>query len=202
MTNAVSLRAAAWTISAAVWSALIVGAFSMGLRLPEIHVPPKPNDPIEVVTQQAPPPIVETLASQERPADVDGPVVIRDLPVFIESPPAIEATPEGLGAALETAPPRITNPRWLSRPGAREFERFYPARAREREKEGWVTLDCRVRADGAIACVVATETPLGWGFGDAALKIAPSFRLAPRLEDGRPTEGGAVRVDIAFRLDT
>ncbi|KAF0171971.1 MAG: energy transducer TonB [Hyphomonadaceae bacterium] len=203
MTNAVPLRAAAWTVSAAVWSALLIGAFSMGMKLPAIDAPPVANDPYLVVTEPAPPPTVEDPPVVRERASVrdDGPLVLLPLPPVFDPGPAIATTTIGATTGSLVAPaPRITNPRWLSRPGAREFDRFYPPRARERGKEGRVTLDCLVGATGSIACGVVSESPEGWGFGDAALKIAPSFRLAPRLEDGRATEGGAVRVDIAFRL--
>jgi periplasmic protein TonB len=204
MTNALSLRAAAWTISAAVWSALIFGAFSMGMKMPDIQISPKPNDPIEVVTESTPPkPLVRPREQLVRTVPrEDAPVEIVTIPT-IADPAPLAAPFDGTMPGQALAPsPHITNPQWLSRPGAREFERFYPARARERAKEGRVTLDCLVRANGAIGCTVADETPAGWGFGEAALKIAPSFRLAPRLEDGRPTEGGSVRVNISFRLDS
>lgn len=205
MPNAVPLRAAAWTISAAVWGVLVIGAFSMSMKLPVITLPTLPNDPITVRTEPAPPPVTaKTIPpSLVRPADDPDPtvVVLTPFPTIDPGPNLSTATVGTVSGPLVAGPPRITNPHWLSRPGAREFERFYPPRARDREKEGRVTLDCIVAANGAIACTVMNESPAGWGFGDAALKIAPSFRLAPRLEDGRPTEGGAVRVDIAFRLD-
>lgn len=202
MSNALPLKAAAWTISAAVWAVLLAAAFSMGMKLPEVRLPPGEDEPLTVVTRPAPPVIQVTQQAHIRPSVEDDPVVIATLPPIIESGPVIATTTvDAVSGPLVAPPPRITDPRWLSRPGAREFERFYPARARERGQEGRVTLDCRVRANGAIGCTVANETPSGWGFGAAALKIAPSFRLAPRLEDGRPSEGGMVRVDIAFRLD-
>ncbi len=206
MTNAVPLRAAAWTVSAAVWSALVIGAFSIGMKLPEIELPPAPNDPYLVRTEPLPPPpgpVDPPTARETRAAPDDGPPVLVPLTAVVDPGPAISTTTVGATTGTLVAPaPHIVDPHWLSRPGAREFDRFYPPRARERGKEGRVTLDCVVGATGAIACRVARESPEGWGFGDAALKIAPSFRLAPRLEDGRATEGGTVRVDIAFRLDS
>jgi protein TonB len=205
MTNAVPLRAVSWTVSAAIWAALLVGAFSMGMKLPVIEIPQNEPDSMDVKTERRPPPPTKPVAPRTpvraTPDDVTE-TVITPIPVAAE-PLAPSITPAPLGPAEPTAAPApvITNPVWLSRPGAREFERYYPPRALERGREGRVTLDCIVGANGAIACAVARETPEGWGFGAAALKIAPSFRLAPRMEDGRATEGGTVRVDLAFRLD-
>ena len=204
MSNTASLRAAAFVASGAVWSALVVLAFTSHLKLPDFNLPVANETTIVVVTE--PPPVMpltpktpptatlRTVADEATPQVVTLPFndPINDPVLTVDLAPAIGVGPPA---------PVIINPQWLARPGAREFARFYPARARDREKEGRVTLDCIVAANGAIGCRVAREAPEGWGFGDAALKIAPSFRLAPRLEDGRPAEGGTVRVDIAFQLD-
>jgi protein TonB len=95
----------------------------------------------------------------------------------------------------------IREPRWLSTPNARDFARFYPPRALDRGVSGRVLLDCIVGADGRIACSVGSETPQGQGFGEAALRIAQSFRMAPQTVNGSPTDGGHVRVPITFRAE-
>lgn len=205
MTNAIPLRTVSWTVSAAVWAALVAGAFTMGMKLPVIEIPQSEPDSLDVKTELRPPPPQPpvTPVSQVRPTEeAVTETVIAQIPVATESlPVSIAPAPLGPAGPVAAPAPVITNPVWLARPGAREFERYYPPRALERGREGRVTLDCIVGANGAIACAVARETPEGWGFGAAALKIAPSFRLAPRMEDGRATEGGTVRVDLAFRLD-
>lgn len=205
MTNAVPLRTVSWAVSAAVWAALVVGAFSMGMKLPVLNIALPEPEALDVMTEMRPPPSQppDTPQTQVRAVEDAIEPVLTQLPVTFDPLPATVATTVALGPpGPAVAPaPVITNPVWLSRPGAREFERFYPERARERGRDGRVTLDCVVAANGAIACAVARETPEGWGFGAAALKIAPAFRLAPRMEDGRPTEGGTVRVDIAFNID-
>ena len=205
MTNAVPLRTVSWAVSAAVWAALVAGAFTMGMKLPVIELTLPEPDALDVKTETPPPPLLpppDTPTSPVRAVENAQEPFITHLPVAIDALPEIAGTVAlgPPGPAIAPAPV-ITNPVWLSRPGAREFERFYPERARERGRGGRVTLDCIVGASGAIACTVARETPEGWGFGAAALKMAPSFRIAPRLEDGRPTEGGTVRVDVAFNLD-
>lgn len=203
MSNTASLRTGALIVSGALWSGLVVLAFTTGLKLPaiEIRLPEPPA--IDVVANPPPPvtPPIETVRPVPRASDIEGPPVLVTEPVSATpiEPGAVTGSTEGLASG--PVAPVITNPRWLARPGPRDFERFYPSRAREREKGGKVTLDCIVAASGALGCRVAHEEPEGWGFGAAALRIAPSFRLAPRLEDGRATEGGTVRVDITFRLD-
>ncbi len=140
--------------------------------------PPPPNRP-------PPPPPPEMRVP---PPMVEAPPTVTDVPVAVDPPPA------------PPAPAVITNPTWLERPNARDFSREYPDRALEREREGRVVLDCVVSADGRIACSVASEDPTGWGFGAAAVRISRVFRISPRTEDGRPTDGGRVRVPITFRL--
>lgn len=139
--------------------------------------PPPPNRP------PPPPPPEQRIP----PPMVDVPSVATDLPVAVDPPPSPPVSV-------------ITNPTWLERPNGRDFAREYPDRALEREREGRVVLDCVVDAGGRIACSVASEDPTGWGFGPAAIRISRSFRMAPATADGRPTDGGRVRVPITFRL--
>jgi protein TonB len=100
------------------------------------------------------------------------------------------------------APPSvITSPDWLTRPGPDEFSRFYPQVALEQNASGMATLACTVAASGAVlGCQVAAETPQGLGFGAAARKLAPYFKLRPQMRDGMPVDGASVRIPIRFNL--
>lgn len=89
---------------------------------------------------------------------------------------------------------------FTQRPSGRDFERFYPHRALERGMSGRVVLDCSVAANGRLTCAVALEDPAGWGFGDASLRAAQEFRVAPATADGRPTSGGRLRVPMIWRV--
>ncbi|MGE0830138.1 MAG: energy transducer TonB [Hyphomonadaceae bacterium] len=148
----------------------------------EKKAPPPPPPPD---TPPPPPPPMVTPPVQNLPQ------VQTVLPVENPPPPPPVAPPP---------PPVITNPTWVERPDGADFARYYPERALERERTGSVTLDCVVNANGRISCSVASEDPPGWGFGDAAVRISRSFRMAPRLENGQPSEGGRVRVPIRFAL--
>jgi protein TonB len=185
-------RMASVGASVSLWSALafiaathnITGIIDhITLERPVITVTPKTDPP--------PPPPIKELKPIVRPviapmANIE-PVVTSTIPVTApyEAPPA---------------PTEITNANWLQRPGAREFDRYYPTRATEREKEGRVVLNCTVNANGTINCTVASETPDGWGFGDAAVQISKAFKMAPQTINGAPTSGGTVRVPITFKL--
>lgn len=118
-------------------------------------------------------------------------------------PPALTllaATPAAPTPEPASAPalPPIARPVWLARPTAADVAIFYPERALVRELPGSARLDCVVRNDGSLACSVQAESPAGYGFGEAALGIAQSFRMAPRLDDGSATEGRSVSVPLVF----
>jgi protein TonB len=63
-------------------------------------------------------------------------------------------------------------------------------------------LSCTIAAQGNLAnCVVVSETPDGFGFGEAALKGAQNARLRARTIDGAPLDGRPVQFRSKFSLD-
>jgi hypothetical protein len=60
-------------------------------------------------------------------------------------------------------------------------------------------LRCKITVDGlVIDCVVIAEQPKNLGFGDAALSMAPLFRMKPFMRDGVPEGGAQVVIPINF----
>jgi TonB family protein len=116
-----------------------------------------------------------------------------------------EAPAEGAAATDVdlAAPPR----HWLSVPSDYDIARVYPDRATRAFIWGQVVLQCTVAADGALqGCSVASEGPSDWGFGAAALALAPRFRLDVASPRGDPSQVGAritvpIGFDIAERCD-
>lgn len=110
---------------------------------------------------------------------------------------------EGLGIALPAAAdaPAVTRPMWLRVPKAKDVARFYPKAASAAGVEGRAVLSCGVTAQGTLTqCSAGEETPVGYGFGAAALQMAGIFKMKTKAPDGRPVEGGRVRIPIRFIL--
>jgi hypothetical protein len=109
-----------------------------------------------------------------------------------DAPPEEEST-------SPVAPPNSARPVWRAQPSRRDVERHYPADSLYDHVTGNAILQCLVRAeDGGLLCVVVSETPEGRGFGEAALKVAQSYRAGPELQDGSPSAGARIRIMVAF----
>lgn len=189
------IRATSLALSAAVLGVALIAALTMRFTMAAIDAPPDVG-PVEMVRPTPPPKPPETPREIIRPP-VDNPIVILDTPPLPSND--AEPTPTELPVAFTPAqPPVVTDPSWTRRP--RNLERFYPVRARQLGIEGEVTLDCVVSAEGALGCVVARETPPGWGFGDAALRISREHRMVPATREGQPVEA-RYRMRLPFQLD-
>ena len=172
----------------------IVAAF-----VPNVIVKPQPAEPRPahpVMTPRASTPNVETppsfLPIQPRVIDVTSSAL--KVIATIDQKLAGDVT-------VVKGPPVIGDPHWLSVPSAADLSRYYPQRAVDRDLSGQVTLQCLVSATGQVRdCQVAEETPKDVGFGQAAKKLSPYFRMSPRTEDGTPVDGASVRIPLRFNL--
>src|SRR6185437_14564624 len=118
--------------------------------------------------------------------------------------PIVLALAEPPPAAVAPAPPRpsvITMPDGLSKPTAADMSRFYPPAAAADHIEGRAILHCKVAASGLLTdCAAGGEDPPGQGFAEAALALAPMFKMRPMTKDGAPVDGGKINIPIRFGL--
>lgn len=81
-----------------------------------------------------------------------------------------------------------------------DFGNYFPDQAVSADVEGYVVLQCKATSEGVVSnCVVVQETPGGYGFGDAALRMSASFRMKPTAQGGVAAASGSVRVPVSFR---
>jgi TonB family protein len=93
--------------------------------------------------------------------------------------------------AQQAAPPPgadgYTRPDWLKKPSFNDILLVWPQIAASKGIGGQGVIKCQVNKQGLLeACTVVSETPPGRGFGDAALKLAPTFLMKLATRNGQP----------------
>jgi protein TonB len=87
---------------------------------------------------------------------------------------------------------------WIVKPEDK-MPKFNPWRARAKGVSGDVLLHCQVAPDStARNCRIVHESPGGYGFGEAALKVSRYFRLSPPMVNGAPRYEIWVPIPIAW----
>jgi len=93
----------------------------------------------------------------------------------------------------------VTSPDWLRKPSPEDISRYYPPLAQQHDIGGRARVQCRLANDGVLSdCVVLSEAPTGYGFGEAALNVATRFQMRPGTREGQPIAGQII-VPIVFR---
>jgi TonB family protein len=94
-----------------------------------------------------------------------------------------------------------TAPDWLQKPSLAQMYFVWPRSAAAKGSAGRGVLKCVVNKQGlAQACEVISESPAGKGFGEAALKLTPTFLFKPAMLNGEPVDA-EIAIPITFEAD-
>lgn len=148
-----------------------------------------PSDLSSAPTQTA----ANSAAATRTPPPSQGPVSLSP-----SNPGAATTTPASNPATQLAAPPAASI-LWTRRPTSQSVGALYPRQALRDRQNGFVTLDCAVRADLQVSCTVASETPQGEGFGRAALQVARDYRARATMSNGASSVGARSRIQVNFR---
>ena len=96
----------------------------------------------------------------------------------------------------------VRSPDWLRTPSETEIAGWFPSRARINHIGGRAIIDCAVTPSGHLEdCRVACESPPEYGFGEAALMLAPSFAMRAPTQSGKLVGRARVQTSINFQID-
>lgn len=95
--------------------------------------------------------------------------------------------------------PVVVQPTLAAQPDGDAFFKLAPPQALKAGVGGGKgEVDCLVRVDGALSdCKLVGETPVGLGYGEAALRATALIRMHPATRDGTPFEA-RVRLPIRW----
>ena len=112
----------------------------------------------------------------------------------------IASDPVPAPAPATTRPPaRAATVSFSARPSASRIASLYPNRALRDGVGGRAVLDCTVASGLSLNCSVASETPAGLGFGQAAMAASSSYRASPQRSDGSSAVGQPARIVVQFQ---
>jgi len=177
-------RAGSLGASALLMGGAVLLALTMTYTVQELNFS-EPTEVIQVTPEPPPPPPPPEPTTQQNLQPIAAPSHLSPLPLL---PVDANVAPVAYaGPVAPVGPMEITSPRWQERP--HNLRRYYPPRALARNIEGEVLLDCRVAVSGVLNCAVISESPEGWGFADAAQRIAGAHQMVPARRDGVAVEG-------------
>lgn len=112
-----------------------------------------------------------------------------------------QGTGTGSGTGEGDGPGSGSGPIILRGASSGEILAFVPPEARRQRRAGRSAVNCVIRADTRLeGCRVVDESPGGFGFGEAAIRVAEThFRFRPpTTASGRAVDGFRVTVTVNF----
>ncbi len=112
-----------------------------------------------------------------------------------------QGTGTGSGTGEGDGPGSGSGPMILRGASSGEILGFVPSEARRQRRSGRSAVNCVIRADTRLeGCRVVDESPGGFGFGEAAVRVAEThFRFRPpTTASGRAVDGFRVTVTVNF----
>lgn len=95
-----------------------------------------------------------------------------------------------------------THADWLKKPTVREMMLAWPHGAAAVGKGGWGMVKCTVNKQGLLQnCSVVKESQPPHGFGEAALRLTPTFLFKPATRHGEPIET-EITIPVNFPTET
>ncbi|MGE0742599.1 MAG: hypothetical protein AB7O98_14760 [Hyphomonadaceae bacterium] len=179
-------------------------------RAPEQRETERPRQVERVREEPVPPPTTSYASSggpislspgqqqsTTRPSEGAPSVVVPLRPAPV-APTSVNPTPSTQQQATRqpAAPGTVS---WTQRPSARRIAELYPERALNQGLGGRVQLDCVVMANLSVQCAIASETPVGVGFGRAAMSASSAYRASPTLSNGASAVGTRTRIAVNFQ---
>lgn len=172
---------------------------------PMVRLEKKPPPPT------AQPEVKQTPVALHTPTQV---TVLAPEPITAEPGPVTDALPTTLPLTIVKNGPDPTTPIgtgttgpvyvkavWSRFPDSEVMMQYYPARAQDAEVEGSSLLACTVAdVKGRVRCEILSETPKGYGFGDAAVRAVESKGRAD-TSAGAVEVGAVMRVKMAWTLN-
>ncbi len=139
-------------------------------------------------------PVSLSPGSQPSSPTTGGPV-----PLSPSAASPIASDPAPAPSTTTRPPVRAATVSFTQRPTASRIASLYPNRALRDGVGGRAVLDCTVASGLTLNCSVASETPSGLGFGQAAMSASNSYRASPQRSDGSSAVGQSARIVVQFQ---
>ena len=99
---------------------------------------------------------------------------------------------------VDPTPIKAKDVKWAKQPTQEQLLNAFPERAIRLGKSGEAVLDCTVRDHKMRSCNILSESEEAYGYGAAAINLAPYFVTADDDGGGRSYEGRRLTIPISF----